>query len=904
MSFCVKKKITTHILLVLASTCYGGDFINQLSKDVISPVLGEKKPLTENQQPVKPPKNINPKSQQLQSKMVDANEFPSTLKALDWSAVPSDFMADFKSSDFTISAYFAGHSIGDFNVRVISDHQLKIDLQKVFHSIKLKPAVKRYFEGLFRDGMIINKIIYCNPSLQSQGICKGSKPVFLANLDLDNLSLKFYVDRSLFANQNSGGIEYLEDPYQRYWSSVFKYNFNIAQNYGNAENNSTTSLSIDNVTGFGKTHMDTSGYFSYSDDDSDATLSQLQVIHDFKRTSLALGYNDSASVFSSNALNLTYGYNGGMLGAAWYSTTNMMQNKGSSSINPIMIFLNQQATVRVYRNNQLLTVQNYGIGSHEIDTTSFPSGVYPVRIEIYNGAQLIRTETQMINKPFSSSDLAPDNSWAFATWAGIAQNYNASTFTLPYIGSSIKGILGRYVMGQLASYLVGSLSVYEVDATVSLPYSVDITASAGHDSEGGYGANVTIDKVFTDWLSTNVYYNQTGKSIERSPFSFDQSQVGASVSLGFGFMGNLSVNGSYDFREDQQNYYATYSVTLLQRYGFFLTGNVYTTWQSQDPDSNQRAFDYSIGLTLTYNFDNGSSIDFNSTYHPYTSASENNVSFNPALDSTDFVSSFDIGASYNHDPDATVDTKNAYTDIGFTQRWLQGNLNAQANFADENTQSISGSLQGSFVVNHNGFAASNDQGDSGLLVDLPGAPNADMNMVVNGSFYPVHGGANFIPLPAYQPYHAYLLQGNDVSQNLMWKHFDDDFVLYPGNIYPTSRHITPVIQVLGQVKSSGNPLAYGAVHNQVDKTVTDENGFFSINIDPANPVIQIDQTPQKACTYMLTKKQLADLHQGSWLGEINCDDHMMGNNHKSSTTSTKISKSAGDKTQQPQVGEF
>ena len=147
------------------------------------------------------------------------------------------------------------------------------------------------------------------------------------------------------------------------------------------------------------------------------------------------------------------------------SSANMIQNKSSSSINPILIFLNQQSTVRIYRGNQLLSVQNYDIGSHEIDTNSFPSGVYQVKIDIYNGTQKLREEVQTVNKPFNTSSLNPDTHTAFALWGGVAQNVDSSDFGLPYAGASIQSVLSRYLMTNLAAYVVGSLSVYEIDNT-------------------------------------------------------------------------------------------------------------------------------------------------------------------------------------------------------------------------------------------------------------------------------------------------------------------------------------------------------------------------------------------------------------------------------------------------------
>ena len=142
---------------------------------------------------------------------------------------------------------------------------------------------------------------------------------------------------------------------------------------------------------------------------------------------------------------------------------------------------------------------------------------------------------------------------------------------------------------------------------IALPWEINMTASAGHDSQGGYGANVNISKSFNDWLSGNFYYNQTAKSIERSPFSFDASEAGVGVSLGMQKLGSLSLNSSYDFHENAQNYYANYSVNLYQKYGLYINANANGNWRLSNVNNSGREFDYSVGLTLMYNFENGSS---------------------------------------------------------------------------------------------------------------------------------------------------------------------------------------------------------------------------------------------------------------------------------------------------------
>jgi len=224
-------------------------------------------------------------------------------------------------------------------------------------------------------------------------------------------------------------------------------------------------------------------------------------------------------------------------------------------------------------------------------------------------------------------------------------------------------VISRYLMTNLAAYVVGSLSVYEIDNTIALPWDTTMTASVGHDSQGGYEVNVNMSKSFNDWLSGNLYYNQTAESIERSPFSFDASEARVGISLGMQQFGSLSLNSSYDFHESAQNYYVNYSVNLYQKYGLYINANANANWRVSNIQNNGQALDYSVGLTLMYNFDNGSSLNLNSTYYRKTGGLQNNVMYTPALSADNTISSFDVGASYNKNP-GYDDSSTLYSDLG------------------------------------------------------------------------------------------------------------------------------------------------------------------------------------------------------------------------------------------------
>lgn len=53
---------------------------------------------------------------------------------------------------------------------------------------------------------------------------------------------------------------------------------------------------------------------------------------------------------------------------------------------------------RVYRDERLIGLQNLSIGNQNLDTSSFPNGVYNVTVEVYVDGRLTSTTTQRVTK--------------------------------------------------------------------------------------------------------------------------------------------------------------------------------------------------------------------------------------------------------------------------------------------------------------------------------------------------------------------------------------------------------------------------------------------------------------------------------------------------------------------------
>lgn len=73
----------------------------------------------------------------------------------------------------------------------------------------------------------------------------------------------------------------------------------------------------------------------------------------------------------------------------------------SQSATPVIAFLPAAGEVHLTRDGRLLSVQNFTMGNHEVDTRGLPYGIYDVEVEVIVNGRVISKRTQRVNKLFS-----------------------------------------------------------------------------------------------------------------------------------------------------------------------------------------------------------------------------------------------------------------------------------------------------------------------------------------------------------------------------------------------------------------------------------------------------------------------------------------------------------------------
>ncbi|MCL9781320.1 TcfC E-set like domain-containing protein [Vibrio sp. S4M6] len=810
-----------------------------------------------------------PKSQPVMPNLEQTSPHAQTNNAsfkqstgLDWSSIPGPFVQQFKEQGIPVDAYYKKNALGHYKLLISDSGKMVIAKpERLLKKLPLTSAAHHYLQSLLTHGFPVNQAIDCSPSLRKSKLCENKSQIFLANLDLTSLTLKLELGHALFRTQSKEGRAYLPNTTQRYVSSVLDYDLNFSKNY-NVNQSQAASLNLHNVTGFGQTHLTTDAYLG-----NVSSFDNLTLAHDFKKHAASVGYQNSSHGFGNANTGSAYGYSGSAVVASWYSSNNLLIDKPQSALTPITLFVSQRSQVRVYRNNRLLSVQQFAMGMNQVDTRRFPGGNYPVKIDIYQGNQLVKSLTRMVNKPFDISALDPDSGWAYSFWAGSANTEESASFNQPYLGFALRKVINPHVFSGLSAYSIGSLGVVELDNQLILPKGVTGNVNMASDTRHGSALSMALNKSFPGYGSVALSYNRTNRSqdSEFSPFQSSSSSLNVSGSVSLGVFGSLNAGADFSLSNHTASYNAGYNTTLYQKNGLSINGALMANKTVDNTSSQSSNIDYTASVTLNYTFDNSDSVNLSAAR-----GAENQMSYNGNYHHSFFKDSpfNDVTAGFS----SYNDSRQTYGTLTMNHPAITGAFYGNAT-QDATTHAIShslgGSLHGAMALTSSGLALNGKKGDSGLMVNMDIPDNQKMNLNINDTSYQVHAGQNYIPLSNYESYRAYLLSGAK-SDSFYWTNKEEDFTLFPGNIYSAQWKAVPVVHVLGQLMQGEKPAAQAKVDNHLAPTYTDAQGFFMTSLDKNKPTLTFTLSDGTTCHYRAKKEELQKMNNGNWLGTIQC----------------------------------
>ncbi|WOC00432.1 MULTISPECIES: TcfC E-set like domain-containing protein [unclassified Providencia] len=225
----------------------------------------------------------------------------------------------------------------------------------------------------------------------------------LLQLDISSFNLSLDVDQDAFVPKEKVRQFSLGDSSVNDFSSVANYDLGVfGSQVKKGKNSSSSYFNLDTLLAIAEHHINiNASAYSIGKSNSDIELYRVMYERDFNGIRYAIGLMSTwnlQSIASLTTLN----------SSKIYAVT--LGNNASSvvvnskySLTPIYVFLNSPGEIRIYRDGKLLNIQNFPMGSFEVDTSILPFGIYDVTIETVVDGKIVTTQHQTINKSFGTS---------------------------------------------------------------------------------------------------------------------------------------------------------------------------------------------------------------------------------------------------------------------------------------------------------------------------------------------------------------------------------------------------------------------------------------------------------------------------------------------------------------------
>ncbi|WOE30358.1 TcfC E-set like domain-containing protein [Acinetobacter sp. SAAs470] len=696
------------------------------------------------------------------------------------------------------------------------------------------------------------------------------------NMNLESMYLELAVDRNALATSLIPRSDVLAQATSNEISSILNYRFGYSYNDYDSLSNSSNYLSLDSMSSYKEHHVNLNGsIYGIGTSNVQSNLYRAMYERDFAGRRLAAGMMDTwsmQSIASLSALSTSKIY-----GFSYGTKSNTVIEDNKQSLTPIVVFLPSAGTVQIYRDGRLLSIQNFSMGSHEIDTSNFPYGIYNVELKtIIDGQET--TTTAQVNKSYGrSSSVTGKLDWQL--FGGMLEYYkqdqNNNSLYLNTVSKQDTCLMGAAlaknynVLSGLALrstfYAFDENAVAEAQTTLSFNPNTNITAQAMLATDSSYLGSIALSYNLPKGYGS--VWGSYNKSEQGNKLYFTENH-GFDAGLSFNFkqlyerLGFLNVSYSKSLLREYSNTNIEYFQNLFNtRYAniSLRTGIQKSTYESQRSDQDKYIF-VDVSLPISRWFSAGissrnSNLLANASYKQNFSNSIINgigVDVKQVIKrENDYLNQDDFSASAYLSYQTTINS---------------GTLSASASAHSKN---FNYTTQGSIASSNFSIGLGNNNFGSGVLINTGLPRGTKMSALINGQDYTLSGNRNFIPLAPYKKYTVELRSDkNSMDSVSIGQGRKNTVVLYPGNVAKIEPDVKQMVTIFGRIRyPDGEIASHVQLNNHIGKTKTDFNGEFSLDVDKKYPVITIVKENGDICESTLSLKE----QQGvAWLGEISC----------------------------------
>lgn len=699
-------------------------------------------------------------------------------------------------------------------------------------------------------------------------------------LDLKQLNLQLVISKSALGTVMQSKSSDIGESGVSQLSSTLNYNLGVYNNRArNSSSNTSGYLSLENITALLEHHIILNGaLYGLGSGHNTSTLYKALYERDYNGHRFAAGLLDSWSLQSLGPV--TAIPSGKVIGFSWGNRADSTIFDNNQSVTPVVVFLPAAGEVYLYREGRLLSIQNFDMGNHEVDTRSLPYGSYDIDAEVMVNSKIIEKRSYRINKLFTRNGNNAPFSWQF--WGGSLKMdrwYPGGKQTSDKITAehtvverekitSLAGISGSGSFGVFSwsatAYGYDKNAILETQASVPVSDKININIQNMVANDGSHSNIANISATLPgDFSSVWITREKTniGDRIRRS--DVDSLSVGGTINLGAAWspLGTLTASYTDDKTHENRYYTVDYNQNLYS--GSWGNLSMRVGMQAYNNTNNNNTGKY---VSLDFSLPLGNWFSAGMTHQRgYTMA---NVSARKHFDDG-AVRTLGVNASRavsgNTGDDKTL-SGGAYAQ--FDTRYSKGTVNISSGADGYVNTSLTASGSAGWNGKYIGASGMTD-GNAGLIfntaIDNDGLLSAD----VNGRRVELKNGYNYLPVSSYAQYDIEIMNSkkSTASYNIAGGR-KTKVTLYPGNVAVIEPEIKQMVTVFGRFRAEDGTLLTNAhINNHIGRTRTNEAGEFVMDIDKKFPVIDFSYGNNQNCEVELN---LTGSNGAIWVGDVVC----------------------------------
>ncbi|HBC5825679.1 TPA: TcfC E-set like domain-containing protein [Escherichia coli] len=555
-----------------------------------------------------------------------------------------------------------------------------------------------------------------------------------------------------------------------------------------------------------------------------------------------------------------------------YVNTRADDNAGSS---PLTVMLAQPARIDVYRGERLLGTSYMDAGIHDIDTSNFPAGAYPVTLKIYENGRLIRQETQFFENSGQNQPVGNQPQWFLQAGrrTTTADTYNeikksAKRKNRVGLAGGLQLALSHNVTwtGAILTAADNHKILSENDLSWTIPSRTGLwSLKIGYLLRGGQS---TADNEQISWnYNGNAFYLSRYHTFCRgqmaagcySNYSATASTewYGWTASLGYNYSRSVQhfwqfpgmadsafVNGSQRVRTSGAVFDNRYSTSgVLLTLGTSVNYRNWNIWPRMGVFSNRNsnAYQQDTGVFLTLSIsgntqlDSGVSSNTTATLDYRQHNQDNNLSLRQQW------------VSNRHDyrsMDVMLSGSDNYQNALVSGEWdgALGNSGMAAGYSHSrkfSNSTLNGHYDSTFAISSTGLVWGNHGGNesslSGVVVDARNnrsenisGPVAKISSIQGGEVYLQDGHQTFMPLMDYMPDEVTVENADThgANGNLVRGSGKHNVFLLPGHVTVSQLRADAIYIYVGRLLVNGNNLLAGGHILNAEVPDINPNGSF------------------------------------------------------------------------------